>query len=172
MRTVRVDRLHPSLAVHITVEGMKYVYSLGAKKTRQVPAIKKIKPKQGYFSSLFGQAESNAPQRAFSPLPPQKPSDEPEDLKVDQASVVLWIFRADVDVELDSKLQAEIHRSTKKNPPRTLKYELIYVRRPPAPVIGDTNRPFRRVMTSMMRARRMRPGSKKRIVFSKGFAQT
>jgi len=52
------------------------------------------------------------------------------DPKADQSSVMLTIFAANVDVELDPKLKAEIRRSTKKNPPCVLKYELIYVRRP------------------------------------------
>ena len=37
---------------------------------------------------------------------------------------MLTIFTAQVDVKLNHKLPAELHRST-KNPHRTLKYELI-----------------------------------------------
>ena len=129
MRTVRVDHCRASLAVQIAVEGMKFVYSFGAGRTGRVSAVKKIKPKRGSFSSLFWPAESNTPQRASSSLSLQKPSDEAEDQKVDHSSVMLTIFTADVGAELDSKLEAEICRSTKKNPPHTLKYKLIYVRR-------------------------------------------
>lgn len=51
-----------------------------------------------------------------------------EYLEVGQSGVVLRIFTAEVDVNLSQKMSAELHRSTKKNPPRALKYELIYVR--------------------------------------------
>ena len=37
------------------------------------------------------------------------------------------IFTADVLVKLDGKMIAELNRSTKKNPPTRMKYELIYV---------------------------------------------
>ena len=106
---------------------MDCIYSFEAKKTQQVFAIKKIKPKTKIFSSFFGPDGSSAPQQAPYPPPSQRISDETENLKVDKSSVKLTIFAADVDVELDSKLKAEIHRSTKKDPPHALKYELIYV---------------------------------------------
>jgi Protein of unknown function (DUF3684) len=48
-------------------------------------------------------------------------------LSIDETSVSLSIFSADVAVRLDRKLSVELHRSTKKNPPNKLKYELIYV---------------------------------------------
>lgn len=48
-------------------------------------------------------------------------------LTVTKTSVTLAIYSADVDVRLDKKIAVELHRSTKKNPPSRLKYELIYV---------------------------------------------
>ena len=51
-------------------------------------------------------------------------------LEAPLSSVVLTIFAANVDVRLDKKMTAELLRSTKKNPPSRLRYELIYVRSP------------------------------------------
>jgi len=109
---------------------MNWVYSTGTEKPKQVPVIEQIKPKTGFFSSLFGLGGGNTPQRTPSPLPPQPVISEAEYLKIGQSSVVLTIFTAEVDVKLSQKISAELHRSTKKNPPRALKYELIYVRHP------------------------------------------
>ena len=109
---------------------MNWVYSTGTEKPKQAPVVEQIKSKTGFFSSLFGLGGSNTPQRAPSPLPPQPAINEAEYLKVGQSSVVLTIFTAEVDVKLSQKVSAEIHRSTKKNPPRALKYELIYVGHP------------------------------------------
>ena len=41
--------------------------------------------------------------------------------------MVLSIFAADIAVKLDQKMISELNRSTKKNPPTRMKYELIYV---------------------------------------------
>ena len=92
-------------------------------KTKHGSATKKIKPKMGILSSLFGSGQSSATKYG----PSQPVTGKPGYLEVDQSSVELSIFTADVDVKLSPKVSAEIHRSTKKNPPRVLKYELIYV---------------------------------------------
>ena len=113
---------------------MKWVYSAGTEKPKPVQVIEQIKPKTGFFSSLFG-FNGSTPQRVPSPLPPQPVINEAEYLKVDQSSVVLRIFTAEVDIKLSQKISAELHRSTKKNPPRTLKYELIYVSQPSSPPV-------------------------------------
>ena len=118
-------------ALHITAEVMNWVYSTGTERPKQVPVVEQIKHKTGFFSSLFGLGGGNTPQRATSPLPPQPAINETEYLEVGQSSVVLTIFTAEVDVKLNKKISTELHRSTKKNPPRALKYELIYVCNPP-----------------------------------------
>jgi hypothetical protein len=48
-------------------------------------------------------------------------------LEANSSNVVLTIFAANVDVRLDKKMTTELLRSTKKNPPSRLRYELIYV---------------------------------------------
>ena len=153
---------------------MNWVYSTGTEKPRQTSIVEQTKHKTGFFSSLFGLGGSSTPQRAPSPLPPQPVINEAEYLKVGKSSVVLTIFTAEVDVKLNQKISAELHRSTKKNPPRALKYELIYVRYPfPIPVARNVDIPFRRGRTSMMPARkRMRFSPKQRVAFFKVCART
>ena len=162
----------PSLALHITADVMKWVYSAGTEKPKPVSVIEQTKPKAGFFSSLFGLG-GNTPQRTPSPLPPQPVINETDYLKVDQSSVVLRIFTAEVDVKLSQKISSELHRSTKKNPPRALKYELIYVSHPSIPITIEANLPFRQGRTNMMRARkRMMLNPRQRVVSSKACGLT
>lgn len=152
---------------------MRWVYSVGTEKPNPVPLVEQLtKPKTGFFSSLFGLG-GNTPQRTPSPLP-QPVVNEAEYFKVDQYSVVLTIFTADVDVRLSQKISTELHRSTKKNPPRTLKYELIYVSHASTtPLPRDVNLSSRRERTSMMPARkRMASNPRQRAVFSKACGRT
>ena len=58
---------------------------------------------------------------SHSVLPPQSPTE------LHKTNVTLTIFTAEVDVDVDKKLYAELLRSTKKKPPTQLKYHLIYV---------------------------------------------
>lgn len=58
---------------------------------------------------------------SHSALPPRPPT------KLDKTNVTLTVFTAEVDVNVDKKLYAELLRSTKKKPPVRLKYHLIYV---------------------------------------------
>ena len=154
---------------------MNWVYSTGTERPKQAPAVEQTKHKAGFFSSLFGLGGGNTPQRAASPLPPQPVVNEAEYLKVGQSSVVLTIFTAQVDVKLSQKISTELHRSTKKNPPRALKYELIYVCRPPLPtlVTGCAHMPFRpgRTSTTLVR-KRITLSQRQRAAFSKACAQT
>lgn len=48
-------------------------------------------------------------------------------LKLVATNVSLFIYTARVNVKLTAKLAAELHHSTKKNPPSKLYYKLIYV---------------------------------------------
>ncbi|KAG6908391.1 hypothetical protein DXG01_004820 [Tephrocybe rancida] len=109
--------------LHIQAEVMQWVYTSGSEKKRS-PSILKPKPGSGgFFSSLFGFTATSTPQRQSTPLPPVQDIDPHT---INETSVALSIFSADVDVRLNKKIAAELHRSTKKNPPNKLKYELIY----------------------------------------------
>ena len=48
-------------------------------------------------------------------------------LKVVVTQVTLSVFTAEVDAQLEAKMASDLQRSTKKNPPNKLKYELVYV---------------------------------------------
>jgi len=99
--------------------------------------------------------------------------DDAEYLEVCQSSVVLTIFRAEVDVKLSRKMSEELHRATKKNTPRALKYELIYVCHLPTPATWHANMAFRRGRMSTTRVgERMTPSPGQRVVFSKDCVRT
>lgn len=106
---------------------MRWVYTSGTEKPKP-PVVKQTKPSAPGLLNLswFSGFGSNTPQRIATPLPPA-PEEVIDPLTVNETSVSLSIFSAEVDVRLDKKVAAELHRSTKKNPPSKVKYELIYV---------------------------------------------
>jgi hypothetical protein len=104
---------------------MRWVYSSGTEKPKPL-ALKPEKAPTSTFFSLKSWLGTNTPQRITTPLPPE-PEEVVDPLTVNETSVSLSIFSAEVDVRLDKKVAAELHRSTKKNPPNKVKYELIYV---------------------------------------------
>ena len=117
-------------ALHIKAEVVRWVYSVGTEKPP--PATKQMKPAVpdggGFFSTLFKFGSGGlTPQRSPTPVPPI-PKERVNMLEVNETGVTLTIFGADVNVKLDTKMRNELHRSTKKNPPGKLRYDLIYVR--------------------------------------------
>lgn len=157
---------------------MRWVYSSGSeKKPKHRPvSLKLSKPAGagGFFSSLFTSLSGNAtPQRSATPLPVVEQVVDP--LTINETSVSLSIFSADVDIRLNKKVAAELHRSTKKNPPNKLKYELIYVsnlgtfKYQQLPNFGK----FRLLKMNMMPARKKtRSKLTRQGVFSKASART
>lgn len=107
------------------------MYSLGSEKKRvKLPDIAKVaKPSiQGLFSSIFGGfSGSSTPQQTTTPLPAPEPEPEVDLLTFNDSSVALTVYSAEVTTKLDKKFSAALHRSTKKEPPSRLRYELIYV---------------------------------------------
>jgi len=127
-----ISRIQNSLlfvivALYIQTEVMKWIYTSGTERKRLAPT-KVTKPSVtsgGFFSSLFSSlATGNSTPRATTPA---LPIEVVNPLAVNQTSVSLSIYSATVDVKLDKKTVTEIHRSTKKNPPSKMKFELIYV---------------------------------------------
>ncbi|KAK0455114.1 hypothetical protein EV421DRAFT_1887456 [Armillaria borealis] len=108
-----------STPLHINAQVMQWVYTSSSDKPS---AARSVKPQvhSGFFSSLFTNFVGSIPP------PPEEPKKVIDPRQIRVTSVALSIFSADVDVRLDKKLSAELHRSTKKNPPSKLKYELIY----------------------------------------------
>ena len=110
---------------------MRWVYTVGSEKALAASKTDTLKvvshQASGFFSSLFaGLGGPSSPRR--SPTPALAAPQEPINLlEAHVSSVVLTIFTANVDVRLDKKMTAELLRSTKKNPPSRLRYELIYV---------------------------------------------
>ncbi|KAG8927830.1 hypothetical protein FRC02_007723 [Tulasnella sp. 418] len=68
-------------------------------------------------------------EQAFEPLMPNSDlaSDTGDSFEVVRSTTVLSIYSAQVDVSLDQKMRTELQRATKKNPPSTCTYSLIYV---------------------------------------------
>lgn len=120
-----------SAALHIKAEVMRWVYSSGTtKKPKPLLApAKQTKSAGGFWgglSAFLNNSGANTPQRVPTPLPAE-PVVAVDPFSVTETQVTLSIFSADVNVLLNAKMNAELHRSTKKNPPSKLKYELIYV---------------------------------------------
>jgi len=106
---------------------MRWVYSVGTEKPTPAAGSSSKPSQAGFFSSLFsGLTGVATPQRAPTPVP-IVPQEEVNLLEVNESSVTLSIFTANVDVQLNKAMTAELLRSTKKNPPNKLRYELIYV---------------------------------------------
>ncbi|KAG9310114.1 hypothetical protein JVU11DRAFT_9726 [Chiua virens] len=113
-----------SHSIRIKADVMHAVYAAGSEKRPLLEVLEPRKPKGGFFSSLVSAFTNQpTPQPATPVLPPQVPKDPTE---LYEMSVILTVFTAEVDVKVDKKLSAEIVRSTKKNPPVQLKYDLIY----------------------------------------------
>ncbi|KAJ7129825.1 hypothetical protein C8R43DRAFT_1026002 [Mycena crocata] len=110
-----------STSLRIQADTMRWVYSSGTEKPQ--PVI--VTPAKVSTPSIFSWFVSATPQRVATPLPPA-PEEVIDPLTVNETSVSLSIFSAEVDVRLDKKVSSELYRSTKKNPPNKVKYELIY----------------------------------------------
>ncbi|KAF8497460.1 hypothetical protein F5888DRAFT_1613660, partial [Russula emetica] len=116
--------------LHIKAEVVELVYKVGSEKpsVRSKTDILKSSSHEasGFFSPLSDGLEA-------SPTPQGTPTQAPvvykasiDLLEANSSNIVLTIFAANVDVRLDEKMTVELQRATKKNPPRQLRYELIY----------------------------------------------
>ncbi|KAF7792228.1 hypothetical protein EIP86_003262 [Pleurotus ostreatoroseus] len=128
------------MPLSIKAEIMQWVYVSGsATKRRMLPKVVQETRKavtSGFFSSLFSSFAANTPQRPSTPIPDPKAVEaatEEEEakeqqklLQINETSVVLAVFAADVDVNLDDRMKRELLRATKKNAPHKMRYELIY----------------------------------------------
>lgn len=111
--------------IRIEAEVMRAVYTVATEKRPVLQASEPRKPQNGFFSSLL--ASFTTPSTSRRPVSPPVPQLPPRAMtELHQASVALTVFTAEVNVKVDKKLSAELLRSTKKNPPQQLRYNLIY----------------------------------------------
>ena len=75
------------------------------------------------MSALSGSAKRTVPE-----LPVKAKPESRDPLSINTTSLSLSIFSANVDVQLEQKLVKALHRSTLKDPPTKLKYQMIYVK--------------------------------------------
>lgn len=115
------------LALYIQAQVMKWIYTSGTERKRQnVQKAVKTPGAGSFFSSLFSSLSgSSTPQKTQVALPVVE--EKIDHLAISETSVSLSVYSASILVRLDKKLSSEIQRSTKKNPPPKMKFELIYV---------------------------------------------
>ncbi|KAL6309180.1 hypothetical protein BKA93DRAFT_925530 [Sparassis latifolia] len=112
----------------IKAELMQWVYMAG---TENPPPKVVAKPSSagagGFFSSLFSSfAGGTALQRSVTPAPVADVTEDIDPTTINEMSVVLSTFSADIGVQLDNKIRSELDRATKKNSPTKMSYALIY----------------------------------------------
>ena len=112
-----------STDVQIQAEVLQWVYSTWKEKPHLAmePAASKTKA-SALLSSLF----SVLSKRSVTEQPPQQLPEVSDPLSVNTSTIALSIFSADVEAQVDQKLAKALHRSTFKDPPNKLRYELIY----------------------------------------------
>jgi hypothetical protein len=118
---------HSLTALHIEAEVVRWVYDVGSEKpsttTKADPLEMATHQTNGFFSQQSDGSEAGTPEVTPS-MVPKEPTNL---LEAHSSNIALTIFTANVDVRLDKRMTEELLRSTKKNPPSRLRYELIYV---------------------------------------------
>ncbi|KAF8604785.1 hypothetical protein BDV93DRAFT_440059, partial [Ceratobasidium sp. AG-I] len=114
-----------STSLYMKATILRWVYDTGTEKLPP-PSDKAAKPAPAtsFFSSLFSTFTSAAPSPATIPAAPPEPEKDP--LEEIGSSVQLSVFAAQVSVRLDKRMSNELERATKKKPPATSTYQLIY----------------------------------------------
>lgn len=115
------SQLFTAMTIDATV--MNWVYTSDSRKHPLRDVVKTTAT--GLFSSLSGFLGVSTPQTQTSSPPASAP--QVDLTEISTTSIILSVFSAEITVKLNSKLSSEIHRSTKKNPPSSMRYELIYV---------------------------------------------
>jgi hypothetical protein len=115
------------LDLQITADVLRWVYSVGTEKPR--PAAKQLASSSGggFFSTLFSSFSGvTIPTPSKTPEPTQNTQEE-NLLESIKSSVLLTVYSARTEVRLGKKMFGELERATKKKPPSTTLYSLIYV---------------------------------------------
>jgi hypothetical protein len=117
--------MYPLTALRIEAEEARWVDNVSSEK----PSAMKTATHQlnGLFSPLLDGFEASLMPRKTSTSVLTVPKEPIDLLETTSSTVVLTIFAANVDVQLDKKMTGELLRPTLKKPPSRLRYELIYV---------------------------------------------
>ncbi|KAF8752076.1 hypothetical protein RHS01_07718 [Rhizoctonia solani] len=115
-----------STSLYMKATVLRWVYNTGTDK-KPIPSDKAAKPAPAtsFFSSLFS-SFSSAPTLTPAPTPAPLPEPEKDPLEALESTVQLSIFAAEISVRLDNRMNTELERATKKKPPSTSTYQLIY----------------------------------------------
>ena len=106
---------------------MRWVYNVGSDKPSATSRTD-IPETATHQTNGFFSPQSDEFEARTTPMPASMlPEESTNLLEAHSSNIVLTIFTANVDVRVDKKMSEELLRSTKKNPPSRLRYELIYV---------------------------------------------
>ena len=117
-------------ALHIEVEVVQWVYSVGPKKVSasmiDAPKIMRCQ-NNGFSSSPLDMFETSSIPCRTQMLVQAVPKEPINLFEKTLSNIALTIFAANVEVQLNDKMKGELLRSTLKKAPSRLRYELIYV---------------------------------------------
>ena len=112
-------------ALHVEAEVVRWVYNVGSEKPSTTSRTDAFKTGAHQASVFFSpQSDRFEVSSTQAPMVPNEPTNL---LEATSSNIVLTIFAANVDVQLDKKMTGELLRSTLKKPPGQLRYELIFV---------------------------------------------
>jgi len=116
-------------ALHIEAEVVRWVYNVGSEKPPATSRADTIETATHQTNGFFSGSPQADGFEAWMPevTPSMEPKESTNLLEAHSSNIALTIFTANVDVRVDKKMTEELQRSTKKNPPSRLRYELIYV---------------------------------------------
>ncbi|QRW13174.1 hypothetical protein RhiLY_12173 [Ceratobasidium sp. AG-Ba] len=114
-----------STSLYMKATVLRWVYDTGTEK-KPLPSDKAAKPAPAtsFFSSLFATFTAAPSPVPAAPAPLPEPEKDPLEALV--STVQLTVFAAQVAVRLDKRMSNELERATKKKPPATSVYQLIY----------------------------------------------
>ena len=104
---------------------VRWVYNVGSEKPSATSKTDTLETANGFFSPQSDGSEASMPEVPSSIV--SKDSESANLLDAHSSNIALTIFTANVEVRVDKKMTEELIRSTKKNPPSRLRYQLIYV---------------------------------------------
>ncbi|KAF9007980.1 hypothetical protein BDQ17DRAFT_1388899 [Cyathus striatus] len=117
LKTMMVTGIKATRTLHINAEVMSAPQGIKSTKTGN---------NGGFFSSLLSTITGTGVNPRAAPSLPPIPVETHDPAAISNSNVALSIFSAEIKVTVDKKLSSELQRSTKKNPPAKMKYELIY----------------------------------------------